>query len=41
MKKIEENIIGGKIVESKSGYDEKGNYVLEQKMITIVRPQND
>jgi len=41
MKKREENMIGGKIVESKSGYDERGNYVIEETMITIVHSQND
>jgi hypothetical protein len=39
MKKIEENIIGGKIVESESGYDERENYVIKEKMIYIFSPQ--
>jgi hypothetical protein len=41
MKKIEENMIEGKIVKSESGYDERGNYVIKETMITIAHSQND
>ena len=41
MTQEEENMIGGKIVESESGYDERGNYVIKETMITIVHSQND
>lgn len=37
MKNNEEKIIGWKMVDSKSGYDENGNYVLEETMIPVYK----